>query len=220
MNVTERKSRWIGGLMIVGVATGILSIVPAIDTTEYLTEAARNVNQTAAGALFQFTMAIVYVAIAVLFFPILEKHGKSLAIGFVSLRLIAASLVIFGAILLASLLAISQEFGKLPSRDPQIFEVLGQVLKAMRDHTNHVYMILALCCGNALMYVLLIKSRLVPRWITVWGLVGIVLTGGGSILILFQVLDVISVAYLALNAPTALLEIVFALWLLIKGLGS
>ena len=217
MEIVDHKARLIGGLIIMAILTGILSVVPAIDSAKYLNEAAGKLNQTMTGAFFQFLMASIYLAIAALLYPILEKHGKSLAIGFLAMRIIAATLVIFGTIMLSSLLALSQEFVQSPSRNPYMFEVLGDIIKVARDHTNHGYMILALCGGNILMYVLLIKSRMVPFWISAWGLLGVLLSAAASVLILFQVFDVISAQYLALNAPTALVEIVFALWLLVKG---
>lgn len=220
MYITKRKSQLIGALIIAGMASGILSVVPAIDSAGYLNLAAKNVTQNATGAIFQFTMAIIYLAIAALLFPILKKHGESLAIGFLGLRIVATALVIFGTILLASIVAVSQEFTGAVSQNSAQFETLGHVLKVTRDHTNHVYMILALCLGNILMYVLFLKSRALPRWLSLFGLFGIILSGFASILILFQVFDVISTPYLALNAPTALAEISIAIWLLVKGLNA
>ncbi len=211
------KARLIGGLVLAALLAGIFSIVPAIDSADYLSEAAKNSSQTMMGALFQFLMALFYLAIAVLLFPILEKFGKSLAIGFLALRILAATLVVFGTILLSSILALSQQYIQSPPQNLHMFEVIGATLKAARDSTNHVYMILALCSANALMFILFVKSRLLPLWISLWGLTGAVFTGIASILILFQVVDVISVQYLALNVPAALLEIVFAVWLLVKG---
>ncbi len=220
MEESRRKTRVIGGLILAGMGAGILSVVPAIDSQDYLSRAAGHPTQIMIGAAFQFIMAITNLAVAILFYPMLRQYGKSLAIGFVALRLIAATLVIIGTGLLASILVLSQEFVRVPGQDPQMFSVMGHVLKATRDHINHVYMILALSGGNILLYILLIRSRLVPLWLSLWGAAGISLTAVASVLILFQSVDVISSLYIALNMPTAFFEAFFAIWLVVKGLDT
>lgn len=217
MDALNRKAKLVGGLIITGMATGIFSVAPAIDSPGYLTEAAANVNQSVIGALFQIAMASIYLVIAVILYPILKPLGESLALGFLGLRGIAAVLVVFGAILLSSILALSQEFAKDPTQNAFLFEALGMVLKATRDNVNHGYMIVMLCLGNTFMYVLFLKSELLPKLLSITGLAGAALSALASGLVLFQVVEVISVEYLALNAPTALLEIILALWLIVKG---
>ncbi len=75
-------------------------------------KAAENTNQVLVSAILQFTMSIAYLGIGILLYPIIKKFGNSMAIGFLSFRIIAATLVIFGIILLLSILALSQEFVK------------------------------------------------------------------------------------------------------------
>lgn len=196
---------------------GIFSVAPAIDSSKYLTEAAANSNQVIVGAIFQFIMALAYLGIGILLYPIIKRFSSSLAIGFFSLRIIAASLVIFGTILLLSILTLSQEFVKSASQNIMEFEALGNLLKITRDYINHVFMILVLCFGNFMLYLLLIKSKLIPLWLSLWGLLGGLLSAIASIMLLFQVFEVITTEYLILNMPTALLELILGIWLMMKG---
>jgi hypothetical protein len=205
MDLVKRKTRFAGLLFIVGMVCGIFSVTPAIDSAEYLTEAAANSNQVIIGAIFQFIMSLSYFGIVILLYPIIKRFGKSLAIGFLSFRIIAATLVIFGTILLLSILALSQEFVKYLPQSTSYFEALGNVLKTSRDYINHVFMILVLCTGNFMFYILLIKSKLIPQWISVWGLIGAMLSVIASVLVLFRIVDIITPEYMILNVPTAVL---------------
>jgi hypothetical protein len=71
--------------------------------------------------------------------------------------------------------------------------------------------------GFALFYILMIKSKLIPLWLSIWGAVGALLSVLASLLVLFGSIDIITSGYIILNIPSALLELVLALWLIIKG---
>ena len=89
-----------------------------------------------------------------------------------------------------------------------------------RDLTNHVATVLAVSFGGLLFYVLLLRSKLVPRWLSGWGLLGTILTIVASYLIMFQFIEVISQTYILLNIPMAVQEIVLGMWLIIKGFSN
>lgn len=217
MDSVKRKTRFAGFLFLVGMLAGVFSVAPAIDSAKFLTEAAANFNQVVIAAIFQFIMSLAYLGIVILLYPIIKKFGGSLSIGFLSLRIIAAALVIIGAILLLLILALSQEFVKAPSQSALALEALGNVFKITRDYINHVFMILVLCAGNFMFYILLLKSKLIPKWLSIWGLLGYLLSAIASVLILFQVVEVITTEYLVLNVPTAIQELILGIWLITKG---
>lgn len=217
MDLLKQKARLLGFLYLAGMAAGILSVAPAIDAENYLIEAAANPIQIFIAITFQFMMFLTNLAVAVLFYPILKKFAPTLAVGFLSLRVVSAIFVIFGAILLIPILVLSQEFIRLSPVDSATFETLGNILKSTRDYINHVFMILALCFGNILLYILLFKSKLIPRWLCIWGILGTIFSMFASGLILFQVFEVITTEYLILNVPTAILELVLGIWLIVKG---
>ncbi|MBL6446331.1 DUF4386 domain-containing protein [Fulvivirga sp. 29W222] len=217
MGSEKLKIRFAGLFMIVGMVAGIFSVAPAIDSGDYLTEAAANFNRVIVGAVFQFVMSLAYLGFAILLYPIIRRFSGSLSVGFLSFRVIAANLVIFGTILLLLILALSHEFVKSSPGNALDFKTLGNALKITRDYINHVFMVLVLCIGNVILYVLLIRTRLIPKWLSVWGLLGTFLSGVASIMILFRVVDVITSEYLVLNMPTAVLELIMGMWLIIVG---
>lgn len=209
--------RLTGILLLTGMLAGIFSVAPAIDSTNYLTEAAIAPYRVIMAAIFQFIMSLAYIGIAILLYPILKRFDSGLSIGFLSFRIIAVSLSIVGTVLLLSLLALSEELVKDPAQSILTIKALGSVLKISRDYINHVFMILILCTGNFLFYILLLNAKLIPQWLSVWGILGALLSAIASVLVLFRVVDIITPEYLVLNAPTALQDLVLGVWLILKG---
>jgi uncharacterized membrane protein (Fun14 family) len=80
-----------------------------------------------------------------------------------------------------------------------------------------VIMSLVFCLGAALFYVLLYRSRIVPRWITWWGFVGIPLYVAAYLLAMYGVVDINSSEVNLLSLPLAVQEMVLAVWMIARG---
>ncbi|MGW6446211.1 DUF4386 domain-containing protein [Lentzea sp. NPDC055074] len=93
-----------------------------------------------------------------------------------------------------------------PPARVQVDEVWG--------HAGAIYF----CAGVVLLNVLLFRSRLVPRWISVWVLAAVAPYFAGAVLVLFGVLSQTQAG--ALFVPLALNEMVLAVWLLTRGLSA
>jgi hypothetical protein len=220
MNSNRKRTIIAGALYIGGTVAGVLSIAPAVDAADYLLKASSNANQVLFGALFQFIMTIAYVGFAITLYPILRKHMESLATGFLSFRIIAAVLNIIGFTSLLLILSLSQQYVKTGTPDSSYFQTLGDLLRSGRDFVNHVAMILATSVGGFMFYLLLFKTKLIPRWLSLWGFIGTIFTIFASILVMFHMIDIITSTYIVLNFPLILLEIVLAIWFILKGFDS
>lgn len=220
MNLVKNKTRFAGSLLIFAMIAGILSVAPSVDSAKYLTQAAIEVNQVIMASLFQFLMGLAYIGFAILLYPLIKKHGETLAVGFLSFRIMAASLVMVGTIILLAILVLSKQYASLEAQEPTYLIALGNMLKISRDYINHVFMILVWSIGNLIFYTLLIKSKLIPRWLSAWGLLGALLAAIASLLVLFEIFNVITTEYIALNVPAALSELVMGIWLMVKGLNN
>lgn len=217
MRLNREEANVTGLLLILGMIAGILSIAPVIDAPDFLIKASANAPQVMIEAIFQFIMAIAYLGVGITLYPVLRKYNDSLALGFLSFRIVAAIFIIIGAIFLLLILTLSQEFVRVVPQDSLNFQTVGNLLRMGRDLVNHVFMILALSVGSLMLYFILFQTRLVPRWLSVWGLLGTTLTMLASLLVLFHSIDIITPVYLILNMPIALLEIILAIWLIVKG---
>jgi hypothetical protein len=207
----------VGWLYILGMIAGILSISYAIDDPNYLAKASFAANRILITAFFQLLMAPLYIGIAILLYPVLKKHDQWLAFGFAGFRIVSGVFSVIGVIFLLLLLALSQEFVKAGTQSTSYFQTMGVLLQTGRDLVNHVATILSVCISSLMYYFILFRTKLVPRWLSGWGLVGIVFTCGASLLFFFRILSIITPIYIALNIPIALQEIVLAIWLIVKG---
>lgn len=217
MDVLKRKVKWAGLLIIMGMVAGILSIASAVDSPNYLTEATANVAKVSIAVLFQFILSLTYIGFAIVLYPIVKKYNQVLALGFLSFRIITGVVLIVGTIILLSILGLSQEFVKTTSVNQWAFEAFGNVLKITRDYINHIFMVFTIGIANLMLYILFLKTKLIPKWLSVWGISGIILSIVASVLILFNIVDVITVEYLVLNAPTGFFELVLGIRLVFKG---
>jgi hypothetical protein len=211
------KAKIAGIFLISGMVAGLLSVAPAIDAPDYLIKASANANQVIFGAIFQFIMSIAYLGFAIILYPILKKLNETLALGFLSFRIAAAIFIIIGAIFLLLILTLSREFVNTIPLDSSHFQILGNLLRTGRDLVNHVFMILVLCVADLILFFILFQTRLVSRWLSVWGFLGTTLTMIASLLVLFHSIDIITPVYMILNLPIALLEIILAIWLIVRG---
>ena len=211
--ISNRKRTIIAGsLYIVGTVAGILSISTAVDAPDFLVKASANANQLLLAALFQFIMTIAYLSFAIALYPIIRIHMESLSLGFLSFRIVAAVLNIIGFICLLLILSLSQKYVKAGTQDLSYFQTLGDLLRAGRDFINHVAMIIATSVGGLMFYLLLFKTKLIPRWLSLWGFLGTIFTILASILVMFKMIDILTSTYLVLNLPLILVEIVLAIW--------
>jgi len=216
-NSILNKEKIIGLFLFIGLIAGFFSIAPAIDATNYLAEATINSNQVIIAAIFQFIMSLVYLGIAILLYPVVKQFSLTLSIGFLSLRIIAVTLSILGTILMLGLLILSKNYVNGTSENILEIQILADTLKSSRDTVNHIFMILVLCAGNIMLYVVFIKSKLIPIWISLWGIIGAFLSIIASGLVLFNILDIITVEYIVLNTPTAIFDLFLGVWLIFKG---
>jgi hypothetical protein len=209
-----KTDRLAGALVIVGMIAGVLSVVPVLEEPDYLALVPAHQSQIIVGAISQFIMIPAYVGFALCLYPALRSESAALAPGFLGLRLVAATFQLSGVIVLPLFLVLGQEHA---SAAPGT-EALGQLLRTARDLVNHVALILALGLGDLLLFRILHRSRLVPRWLSVWGFLGTGAAILASLLVLSQATGVVTPLYLTMNAPLALQSVVLAIWLMTRGL--
>ena len=160
-------------------------------------------------------MIPAYVGFALCLYPILKTKSEALSLGFVGFRLVAAAFHLIAVVSLSLFLTVSDQY--IQAGEPETFHSFAEILRIGRDLINHVGMILASSMGDVLLFYLLYQTGLVPRWLSGWGLIGTALAMIASLLILFQVTNVVTTLYLGLNVPIALQGFIFAGWLIFKG---
>ncbi|MDE5423081.1 DUF4386 domain-containing protein [Ancylomarina sp. DW003] len=216
--MNKQISKIAGVLIILGIISGILSIVPSVENTKFLEDIYPNKDQVLTAAIFQFLLVPIYVGFSLLLYPILRQYNKSLSIGFVGFRFVSATFQLIGIILLPVFVLLSQKYSITNSSDITIYETSGDMLKLFRDLSNHLGVILATGLGNILFYLILYREKLIPIWLSIWGFLGSIFIMVASFLIIFQLIEVISTEYALMSIPLVGQEIVLAIWLLTRGL--
>jgi hypothetical protein len=215
---TDRRGTVIAGaLAIVGMIAGALSIVPVLERPDYLALISTHEGEILLGAGAQSLMIPAYVGFALCLYPTLRLGSEAASLGFVGFRLIAASFHLVGVVLLPLFLVLGESFVQGGGSTLSSIEVLGELLRAGRDLVNHVALIVALSIGDLLLFRILYRWRLVPRWLSTWGFLGVGLTLAASLLVLVGLTDVVTPLYLALNAPLATQSLVLGVWLIARG---
>ena len=222
MNTYRQNASIVGVLLIIGFV-GILSLTltgPILDDPDYLVEISVNKNRIISGVLVQLIMAFATASIAIWLYPVLKKYHEALALGAASFRIIEGVFQIVSAVSLLALLTLSQDFVKAGAPDSSHFQTLGGLLLAGRDWVGQVATILPWILGALMYYYVFYQTKLVPRWLSVWGLVGSVLAIVATMLFMFGFIAAFSPNQVMLMLPIASQEIVLAIWLIAKGFNS
>ena len=221
MYAYRKTSIIVGILFIIATAFGIASLPfsSILNDSNYLIKAADYEYQIIISVLFQIIMSFACAGIAIGLYPILKKYNQALSIGSVSFRIMEAIFHIISAICLLILLKLSQEYIKAGVQEILNFKTIGTLLLITRDNTSNLGLI-SWHLGALMYYYIFYKSKLIPRWLSGWGIIGILLAILSSILLLFNLLTQTSHIHTAMNVPIAFQEMFFAIWLIVKGFDS
>lgn len=224
MKTDRRIAIVAGALFIIATAASLIGSGfkgSVLGTSDYLTRISANENPIMVGALLSFIAAAASASIAISLYPVLKKYSESLALGAVCFRLMEAVFYIVGIICLLSLIPLSQNFVNAGSQGTAYFPTLGHLLLTASDLASFVFAVLAFCVGALMYYYIFYKTKLVPRWLSVWGLAAIVALLAAPLITAFDGEPFsISGSLILLALPIALQEMVLAVWLIVKGFNS
>jgi len=222
MNMDKKIAIIAGVLFITATVASILSLpfLEPINATNFLVSISANGDQVTIGALLAFIAAVASASIAISLYPVLKKYNEGLALGAVGFRIIEGVFYIVGVMGLLLLLTLSQEFVKAGAPVSSYYQTLGALLLAGYHWVGNVGSLLAFCSGALMYYYIFYQTRLVPRWISVWGLLGATLCMVAGMLVMFRLIDPMSTFQVVLALPIAVQEMVLAVWLIVKGFNS
>jgi hypothetical protein len=208
----------VGVLFIACSAASILSAVPlgsTLDDPDYLSKLSVSGNQVVLTALIEFVWAATGAGIAIGLYPILRKFNPALALGSVVGRVVENVFVLVGALSLLVLLTVSQQAAG--SAAPSSFQATADALLAVRDWVHGFVALVAFGIGVLMYYYVFYRSRLVPRWLSGWGLVGAALMLVATVYSGFTQDFGFTTVNTVLSIPIGLQEMVLAVWLIVKG---
>lgn len=219
MQSVSTTTRILGVAFLLQAVTSLISgafllnslLVPD-DITETMTNVADHASLLRASIFGDVITAMGIIFLGVVLFVMLRKLNETAALVALGFYTLEAALLAASRIAAFSLLRISQEY--VTSGRPAELKTIGTVASDVMDYGYTLHM-LPCGLGAILFYYLLYRSGIVPRWLSLWGLLTMPL-------VLIATLSAIAgyevpfVVYL----PYAPFEFAIGIWILIKGIRS
>ena len=171
----------------------------------------------ATAALLLFVGGAAAIGIAISLYPVLRKYSEGLALGAVGFRTVEGVLDIITVTGLLLLITLSQQFVKAGAPDSSYFQTSGVLVVSGFHWVTNVAKLLAFSIGALLYYIIFYQTKLVPRWLSAWGLVAVIFTMASSLLVMYGLIAPFSTEQIVLNLPILPQELVLAVWLIVKG---
>ncbi len=225
MESYRKNSMMAGILYLLGTVFGILSAIVGgevmsslvqgspltdVDLLEIVSE---NTSGLVYGTFFILLMGISLVAMTVFLYPIFRKDSEELALGMLLFRgAMEGTWYFVTSIAFLGLVAIGFQVGNI-SDSSHTLEIMANTLYKFQDLMGPIGNIMFLI-GASCLYVSFYRTKLIPQWLSVWGLIGVVPYMLYAVLHLF---GKDSGFGFALQMPLAIQELVMAFWLIIKG---
>lgn len=213
----------VGVLFIIGTVSGVLSGIMTVSlqtAPEILTSISTNETQWILGTLLILVMGFALSMVPVLLYPVFKKHNEVLAFGAVLFRgVLEAVCYIACAASMLLLLSASRAYAGDLTSDASALQTAGALLTNAGEWLNQI-IALVFSIGALIIYFLFYETRLIPRWLSGWGFIGAMLYFAAPLV------SMLGTQHLALSltsplgflmGPLALQEMVFAIWLIVKG---
>jgi hypothetical protein len=220
MNNYRKTAVIVGVLYIIGTVSGILSMASSGPLREagYLGSISANPNQITLAALFILLMGLALALVPILLFPLLKKYHEVLALGYVVFRgALETALYIGMTISWLVLIVLGLEYVKAGAPAASYFQTLGTVLLAGHEALSTV-LIIVFSLNALMLYTMFYQSKLIPRWISIWGIIAILLHLTTAFLLMFSIVESTSSPVLMVfNLLILVQEMAMAVWLIVKG---
>ena len=217
MTTTNSSGRTLGLMLLLHVIVGLT--VPFIllhvvtGSQGFLHTAAQNAGQIRS-AIFLLTVgSAIPVAVSAAALENFRRYSSAMAFGLLALAVAGFSLQCVDNGRIFSMLSLSQQYASAGEVRSEIFESLALVVGAARKWAHYTYLLVAVS-WIFLLFLALFRFRLVPRALTVFGLIASVLQIVGV-----TVRGMMGYApETRLAMPLAPAYVAIAVWLMIKGL--
>ncbi len=223
MNFYRKTAVIVGVLFIVGTIAGIMSAMitsPFLQLPDYLARVSENETRMILGTFLIWLMGFSLAFIPLVMYPILKKQNQVLAIGYVIFRGAIETVTYIGiGICMLLLLHLSEAYSKADVLHSSNFHNLGTLLLKTREAIS-LSTIVVFSFGTLMFYWLLFQSKLIPRWLSIWGLIAIVLHFATGLLMIFKLQSETSTLNTIMNFPIFSQEMAMAIWLILKGFNT
>lgn len=215
MNTYRNTARIVGAMYLAGFVVGIgglILIQSVLGAPDHLATLSANSMLLAFGAVLWLMAAAWDAAHGVLMFPVLKQHNSErLAVGYLGFRIMDGLIIAIMVLFILIQIPIGSEYLNAGASDASYLGALSAVFMQAQLDAYNIAMITLGISGLILCYSFY-KSKLIPRILAVWGLVGYAVILCGS------VVEVMGFDLLSIHAiPGGLWEMFIGVWLIVKG---
>jgi hypothetical protein len=215
INRNRRTAVLVGALFLISTVTFIVSsalITPLIAAHNVLAAIADHRQLMIAATLIGLIEGVATVGIALALYPMLKFQHPALALGYTGMRIaeLAVGAVGFG---LGGLLMVTLSGTATTGANA---EAVGTVFVGLRHWTLMLVYVYTAVGGVMLSYMLL-RTRLVPRGLSVLGFIGYPALLLAAVLDMLGIVDTVGGAGLVGLVPGGLFELLLPFWLIARG---
>jgi uncharacterized membrane protein len=214
-NTYRTTARIVGAMYLAGFVVGITGIVliqSILGAPDHLAALPASSMLLAIAAVLWLMAAAWDAAHGVLMFPVLKQHNSErIAVGYLGFRIMDGLIIAIMVLFILIQIPIGSEYVNAGASDASSLQALSAVFMQAQLDAYNIAMTTLGISGLILCYSFY-KSKLVPRLLAVWGLVGYATILCGS------VLEVLGFNLLTIHAiPGGLWEVFIGVWLIVKG---
>jgi hypothetical protein len=187
-----------------------------IDNRDYIRTPGSN-TQLLWGALLEVITAAACIGTALALYPVTKRVSQTAALGFVTSRVVEATLILVGVVSLLSVVTLRADFAGATGAQADALAITGHALVTLRQWTFLLGPGLIAGVNALFLGYLMYRSRLVPRIIPTVGLIGAPLILMSATATIFGAWDQVSSAGALCALPVAAWEFSLGVWLTVKG---
>ena len=219
MKITKTNGRILGLMLLLLIVIGItvkqFLLGSSTFNTQFLTTAAANATNTINSALIGIFSSVLGFCFAILLFEIFKPFNKLIAVFYLAFSIADFAVSIFENIAVFSLVSLSQKLSISSPATTTNLLIYGEQLQ-LNYLWIHLTNLLISAIPLLLMYLAFYNSKLVPKPISIIGMIASILMGTAMILSLHN--NGHTNMYLLM--PLGISQILLALWLMIKGFNA
>jgi hypothetical protein len=212
---SQRKTSLVAGILylLTFVSIPTLALYGPIHEPNYMLGTGKD-TAVIIGNILEIIVALTGIGTAVVLYPVLKMQNEGMALGLVSSRILEAATIFMGVMFLLTAVALKQSAAGSQAL------VISNTLVTMYDRMFLIGQSFMPAINDLLLGFLLYQSRLVPRGLSLIGLIGGPVLIAGDILALFGVIGQHDPSTGLFAVPVALFEFVLGIYLIAKGFNS
>jgi hypothetical protein len=211
-SASHRKISLTAGILylLTFVSIPTLALYGAVKSANYIVGTGPD-SSTIIGGILEIIIALAGIGTAVVLFPVLKRQNESAALGLVASRILESGTIFVGVAFLLSIVTLRQAGAGAGAL------VTGQALAALYDRIFLLGQSFMPAICDLLLGFLLYNSRLVPRGLSLIGIIGGLVLLVGYFSVLFGLVGQHASLAVLSAFPVALFELSLGIWLTVKG---